>query len=88
MITPDRPYAACGACNCVPGYCAQAEYLRQAEVDALIRNTFATVATGGNSLFPDLSGNMGPPVPPLKNRKQRRMEDRLKRRGPPAKRRR
>lgn len=99
---PSRPYAQCSACNCVPGFCAQAEYLRQVEIDALIRKALSdvgthaanspeaaplTVITSGNSpMDPLVSAGLGQPL--RKNRRQRRMEEHLRKNGPPAKRRR
>lgn len=71
-VAPERPFAACGACNCMPGSCALRERATEIEVQAVIHDALNPKAK---------------PVPMLKNRKQRRFEARIARRGSPAKKR-
>jgi hypothetical protein len=79
-------YVECGACNCFPGSCSRKE---RDVAAALTQQSVSNALRGeaGYRVIPD-----GPlvkkAVPLKKNRKQRRFEARIARRGPPAKHRR
>lgn len=76
LLVVERPYLECGACNCLPGTCAVKTRLLENERREIVERVLS---------WPQTETAFAQPV--LKNRKQRRLEARLARRGPPAKRR-